>query len=117
MQCLKCGRKTGGKDVFCPECLTVMAASPVRPDTPVTLPRRDKIAKRAPTRKKIKPEEHIARLQKSVRRLWVAVAVLCVLLIIVTGALVYRLLQPDTIPNLGQNYSTADSNLVPPVSD
>ena len=40
MDCLKCGKETEEKNVFCADCLAVMARYPVKPGTPVQLPRR-----------------------------------------------------------------------------
>lgn len=111
MECLKCGRETQGKDVFCPGCLKVMAASPVKAGTTVTLPQRDKIARKSQSRKQIKPEEQIARLKSTVRRLRIAVAVLAVSLAVVAGAFVFRLAQPQDAPSLGQNYNTSDTGI------
>lgn len=106
MACLKCGRETAPKEVFCAECQKVMAASPVKPDTPVVLPRRDNVEKKAPPKKQSKPEEVIGKLRKSVKRLRIAVTILSVLAAILAsclGMLAYQLWQK---PDIGFNYST-----------
>ena len=41
MYCLKCGRDTKSEQVFCNDCLAVMDAYPVKPDTAIHLPKRD----------------------------------------------------------------------------
>lgn len=37
-QCLKCGKKTAAANVFCDDCLTVMAQYPVKPGTVAHIP-------------------------------------------------------------------------------
>ena len=39
MHCLKCGKQTKSEHVFCPGCLTVMEAYPVKPDVHIQLPK------------------------------------------------------------------------------
>lgn len=109
MQCLKCGRETKNREVFCPDCLEVMAAAPVKPDTPVILPERDKLAKRTPKKKQPKAEKIIAQLNKKVRRLWIAVAVLAVLFSASFGALAYLVYRDYTQPAIGSNYNTVST--------
>lgn len=110
MQCLKCGRDTQDKEVFCPDCLRVMASSPVKPDAVVNLPHRAPVKKQAPAKKPPKPEAVIARLNKSVRRLRIAVAILCVLFALTTGALSFFLYQSYSQPDIGSNYNTISSD-------
>ena len=50
MSCIKCGKDTLGQDVFCKECLEVMADYPVKPGTPVLIPDQTSV-RRHPTRK------------------------------------------------------------------
>jgi len=38
LYCLKCGRDTGGKQVFCKACQDTMKRYPIKPDTKVLLP-------------------------------------------------------------------------------
>ena len=40
MNCMKCGKTTTNEQVFCDDCLQVMAKHPVKPGTPVYLPQR-----------------------------------------------------------------------------
>lgn len=107
MQCLKCGRETKNRDSFCPECLEVMAAAPVKCDTPVILPERDLLQKKTPKKKQPKAEEIIAQLNKTVRRLWIAVAVMAVLFAASFGMLSYVLYLNYNQPTIGSNYNTA----------
>ena len=67
MKCLKCGAEYPSEQVFCDECLADMARYPVKPGTPVIIPRRNKPlpSKRAHIRLQ-KPENQIAALRKLV---------------------------------------------------
>ena len=109
MDCLKCARQTQGKEVFCPDCLAVMAASPVKPDTPVVLPQRKAKTTRTPQKKLPKAEEIISQLQKKVKALWITVAVLAILLCTAVGSLAVMLYQEWSEPEIGSNYSTFSS--------
>ena len=106
MVCLKCGRETRDKNVFCRECLQTMERCPVKPDTPVVLPQRKKVERKTGPRKLIKPEETIARLRATIRRLWVALALLTVLLAASVGTLSFLLYQSYSTPAIGSNYNT-----------
>ena len=106
MECLKCRRETQAGEIFCPECLTVMAASPVKQDTPVILPRRETLKRGTAGKKTAKPEEIIAKLRKKLSRLRIAVAVLSVLLALCVGALGFFAYREWSRPDLGSNYST-----------
>ena len=105
MDCLKCGKATEENNVFCPECLAVMDRYPVRQDTAVVLPQR-KPRERREQKKLIKPEEMISQLQLKVKRLWITVAVLLLLLGLSGGGLSLMLYQEWTEPEIGSNYST-----------
>lgn len=106
MQCLKCGRETQGKDVFCPQCLEVMAQCPVKPGTVVNIPQRAPSKKPPSGKKQAKPEIILARLNQSIKRLRIAVAILSVLLVLSAGALSFLLYQSYTQPDIGFNYNT-----------
>ena len=71
MNCVKCGKKTEGTDVFCPECLETMKRYPVKPGTKIHIPVRPEPAERkqTKTKKEKSPEEQIAALQKLVKLL------------------------------------------------
>ena len=106
MNCMKCGRETQGQEVFCEECLQKMAACPVKPGTPVTIPKRPKKVTVSPSKKQ-KTEEIIEKLQKKIKILQISVILLCVLLL---GSLVFSGWHFATTDHsghdIGQNYST-----------
>ena len=58
MGCIKCGKKTKQDQTFCPQCLKVMEAYPVKADVHVQLPSRPAEPAKKPARKKraIPPE-------------------------------------------------------------
>ena len=106
MNCMKCGREISDGQVFCPECLEVMASFPIAPEIHVQIPRRPV----KPSEKKAKtlpPAEQIRHLKKRIRRLSFTV---CILLLII-GALSFLLLQKLDAPQqplpTGRNYTTA----------
>lgn len=111
MACLKCGRETENKEVFCAECLQVMENStPIKPGTPVAIPQRPKTERRVPAPKQTKPEEIIGKLNKTIKRLWVAVSLLAVLFTASAGALGYLLYLNYNEPELGSNYNTISTD-------
>lgn len=104
MRCLKCGNRIEEGAVFCDHCLNIMKTRPVAPDTPALIPRREfthavKKAKK-PERK---PEEQIAHLQKSRRRLIRWIVVLWMVVILLIGC-IYHLHRRKV--QTGQNYQT-----------
>lgn len=110
MYCLKCGKDTQGEQVFCENCLQVMDAYPVKPDTAIHLPKRStQSAPKKPVHRKkvISGEEQVAQLKTANRRLRLTVACLVLALGVCIGALVYRMLQPqpETNTNVGKNYT------------
>ena len=107
MQCIKCGRETAEKAVFCEECLSGMEKHPVKPGTPVVIPKRPKKAPSAPVSKKERPEELIGKLQKQLwLLLWLCLALVLALSVSI-GVIVYHFTSTDhNAPAIGQNYST-----------
>ena len=103
---MKCGRETVGNEVFCVSCLADMARFPVKPDTTVVIPKREAPKPRVPQKKGPRPEEIIAQLKNSLRRLRIALAVVIFLLVLTAGALGYMVAQSMEDPALGSNYST-----------
>ena len=73
MKCMKCGREIDEGQVFCPDCLLVMAKYPVKPGTAIVLPKkRDSAVKRpAPRRKLVTPEDQIRKLRRSLRTVFI----------------------------------------------
>lgn len=106
MNCLKCGRPTKEKNVFCQDCLTEMERYPVKPDTPVVLPKRQIKERRNHGKKPIRSEEIIEQLQRRLRILRRGVVVLATLLILITGLLAIQLIRQWTREEMGSNYST-----------
>lgn len=107
MTCLKCGRKTDGKQVFCDSCLQVMEENPVKPGAPVLLPAPKAVAvtKKQPHRKRALPlEEQVIHLRKTLRRMYICTAVLIVVLGMATVLLVNEIREAGT-PVIGQNYT------------
>ncbi len=108
MNCMRCGTDIASDSVFCEQCLADMEKHPVKPGTPINLPRREKqqITKRSKKRFQ-KPEDHVHALRKLVAWLMTLILILAVALTIC----VYMLInQPD--PNEGnklpgQNYGTS----------
>ena len=108
MYCLKCGNETDNEQIFCAHCLEVMEKYPIKPGTPVQLPRRDaaSVQKKQSRRRNLTPEEQIVHLRVLVRMLLALLGVVSVLL----GIFIGLYFQPgDSAPEpeapIGQNYS------------
>ena len=108
MNCMKCGRETKGKQVFCEECLADMEKYPIEPGTPVQIPVRPDAQNYRPVsrRRKKSAEERLKRSRKAIA--WLAGTVAVLVLVIALGAcslarmIAYRREQE----NIGKNYST-----------
>lgn len=111
MQCLRCGREIPVGQVFCQDCLADMEKYPVKPGTPIQIPKRQEAApakKPAARRPSIPPEEQVKRLK---RRLWlVSVVLVLVLALGLAGVVVWMDLDHkwanEGKPLPGQNYSS-----------
>lgn len=112
MSCMKCGRDIEEGQVFCNDCLEVMAKYPVKPGIAIQLPKRkdhSPVRKTAAKRKQPPtPEEQIRKLKKRIRGL--------VLLWLVTLALLAATVYPTVMYFTGnrflmpgQNYTTVTS--------
>ena len=114
MDCLRCGTQTPENQVFCDHCLSVMARSPVKPGTPVNLPKRvltaDAPKKTAKKKRTPSSEEQISALRLKVLRLRLVVAILVLLLCLSGFFLVRSLVQDYTTPETGRNY-TIDTSM------
>ncbi len=79
MYCLKCGKETRSENVFCDGCLETMERYPIKPDTPVQLPRRQaaSAAKKQTRRRILTQEEIIQRLKVTVRVLIACLLISC----------------------------------------
>ena len=86
MNCLKCGTEIPGEQVFCDSCLADMERHPVKPGTPVNIPKRSKpLPVKRTYRKIMKPEELIASQRNMIG--WLLFLILVLLLTI--GVLVF----------------------------
>lgn len=107
MACLKCGEKTQDSQVFCPNCLEVMAQHPVKPDAVVHIPQR------APVVHEKRPAPRIADQLAQQRKLlrWLAglVAALALLLCVTGGMLIHLLKENAAAGQIGTNYHTAET--------
>ena len=108
MRCLKCNRETEGDQVFCKECLAQMQKEPIKPGTPVTIPKRPPSTPRENLPPPIKPEEQIAQLRHQVSRLHRWLTVVTVLFLLVGSVLMYGIATRENKPSIGQNYTPMD---------
>ena len=114
MGCLKCGRDLEEGQIFCHSCLESMAKCPVKPGTPISLPKpREQAPQRKPSRMKLplSPEEQVKRLRRRCRWLSAVVALLlagCLTL----GLFFLRYARQARKPQRGQNYSTMETTAV-----
>lgn len=95
MACIKCGKDVTNGGEFCEECLAEMEQYPIKPDTPVTLPKREDYSTVKHTRKRaVKSEVQIAHLKKLVG--WLAgISAVLLLLTAVAVVLIIRLMDGD----------------------
>ena len=108
MGCMKCGRDIIEGQVFCSECLEKMERYPVKPGTPVHLPNRRKEApKKAPTRRKLSPEEQISRLRRLNRTLSFLLALSLIVSIFLGYIAVLHLMEEEKYAP-GQNYTSIE---------
>lgn len=106
MPCIKCGRETEENQVFCPECLASAEKAPVKPGTPVSIPKRPQKIYSVPVKAE-KPEEVILRLRRQIRLLWITIAALLICLVFSVAAIIFHYSTTDhNAFSIGQNYST-----------
>ena len=109
MHCMKCGKEISDEQVFCKDCLAVMDAYPVAPDTVVHIPHRTpRVAEKK--HRELSPKEQISQLHRTVRWLILTVTVLTVVLMLTAAMLLHQLDQvPKPVGNpLGRNYTTQE---------
>ena len=111
MNCMKCGREIDDRQAFCPKCLELMAACPVKSDVVVQLPhRQENYLWKAPPRKKARTsDEQIQRLKRQKRWLTALVCLLLVATAFFAFLSVDFFRQLDVQKFLGQNYSTVET--------
>ena len=111
MNCIKCGKKTKGEQVFCDKCLRVMEDYPVKPDAHVQLPTHASPSaqkKSGKKRRNLTEEEQLVYLRRTVRVMAAVIAVLAILLGVVCGMLFARSGQ-DKETSLGKDYTYVGS--------
>ena len=110
MGCLKCGRDLEDGQVFCDRCLGTMARFPVKPGTPVLLPRQRE--EPAPRKGKLRlpptPEAQLKRCKTWLRWGW-ALAAVFLTASLVLGIVLFTHLQTHRKLLPGQNYSTMET--------
>lgn len=114
MLCLKCGKETTENQVFCGDCLNVMQAYPVKPDTAVHIPHREEpVHERKPARRREPSKDQLSQLRFLVRCLAATIAVLSILLCATAAMLIHTLDKAPASSTIGRNYTTADSGNQP----
>lgn len=108
MNCMKCGRETKGKQVFCEECLADMEKYPVEPGTPVQIPARsgEQNYKPVSRRRKKSAEERLKRSKKTIGWLSGIIAVLVLVIVLGACSLAKMVQYRREQENMGKNYST-----------
>lgn len=106
MNCMKCGRETGGEQVFCTDCLLEMEKHPVKPGTVVLLPRRRESVqvKKTPKKRIASPEEQLRSLRRWVRGLTIALCICIGLILAMLYPTVHYFMHDHF--KIGQNYTT-----------
>lgn len=114
-QCLKCGKKTEDRAVFCSECLAVMEQYPVKPGTVVHIPRRPPRSetKELDTFDQSAQTELISHQRGMIRWLTAMIAVLSLLLVVTAMLLIHTLDNQQTLPAIGRNYTTSTADKLP----
>ncbi len=112
MHCMKCGKKTDETQVFCEDCLAVMANYPVRPDTVVQLPIRATAPakKAAPRKRPLSPEAQLVRTRKTVKRLAMALGCALLALCLSVSFLIHIIEENNMQDTIGKNYSTTNTD-------
>ncbi len=109
MQCLRCGKEIEETEVFCGECVALMAKHPVKPHTVVTIPERNIRDRNQNARKPQRTEENTNILERSVMQLRLWVCMLTVALLLCIGWISWQELRGDTGPAIGQNYTSIEN--------
>ena len=112
MQCLKCGKKTAEKQVFCVECLVLMEKHPVKPGTVVHIPQRQrKEADKHHGARDVEDakENQILRQRNVIRALIGVLAVMSVVLLLTAGMLLHVMNRESAGKDIGKNYTTTDT--------
>ena len=106
MNCMKCGREVDDGQVFCPECLELMAQEPIKISVPVHLPQQP--PKRTSSRRPvIHLEEEVHRLETANDRMRIWIILLTMASLLLTMALYHKEIGV-VADELGKNYSTVE---------
>lgn len=110
--CMKCGKQTVDDQVFCDDCLEIMAQYPVKPETHVQLPNRPELAARksAPRKKKLTLKEQNERLKKSLRVLTATLAVTLLAFAVTVSLLIHTAQDRGVKESIGKNYNTVNTD-------
>ena len=108
MGCLKCGKETDEKQVFCQSCSQGMEKHPVKPGTAVQLHIREPKPqeKKGQKRKEQDPKETVRQLRKLIRWLTATVALMTLVICFLAGLLIHAWDEPAADFNIGRNYPT-----------
>lgn len=85
MYCLKCGNETLDEKIFCEDCLLLAQRYPIKPGTPIQLPRHDQQKKNLSQKRTIGPEEQVEALRKALRRTRVLLFLMAIALAMALG--------------------------------
>ena len=111
MYCLRCGKDTADKQVFCASCRASMEKYPIKPGTSVQLPKRKApipVKKSFRKPKATTAEELVVHMRKAMRFLAVLLA-LCILLLSIAGGLLLHYWQEAPEAPTGQNYTVVST--------
>lgn len=119
LKCMRCGKDTEDRAVFCPECLADMERHPVKPGTIIRIPVRQEHDTRKPTKKNwdLSLEEQLEAVQNLAQLLFVTVLGLLGALIITGALLLHFLSQPQELPEDTQPVSGRNYTLTIPAED
>lgn len=106
LYCLKCGRKTDEKQVFCDSCIASAKEYPIKPDAVVVLSHRDAPPLRTGPRKRPPTaEERLAKTKLCNRWLIVTVVILGLALSVASAYLVQQSNELQFSQLVGRNYT------------
>ena len=111
MYCLRCGKDTTGKEVFCSSCLEAMEKYPIKPGTSVQLPKKKAVIPTKKTSRRVRAttaEELVVHMRKAIRILAVLLA-LCLLLLSAAVGLLIHYWQTAPEAPIGQNYTVVST--------
>ena len=119
VNCMRCGKETEGKAVFCPECLEEMERYPVKPGTPVHIPSQPnpEVRKTVKKKKELSIEEQLVHAQQAVKALFITSLCLLVALIVAVVLLLSSFANPTEQPEETNPPKTRNYTIVAPDED